>query len=843
MEFSVIITTDYSSDGINETVDSIINQDLGFDDNIEIIVIDTLYDTEARQKCGRYIEDYPENFKFIEINDGISRNVGLKKAHGKYINFLNCGDKLSKNALKSVLEFFTDNEGIDIVSIPVSFINNPISDHWSNRRFNSTKITNLMEEPENYQPFGPSSFIKKDSLENREFKQVFRNDSALVNEILIGNPNLGLCKKGQLESQLILEKNPFLQDAQATKSYYVNLCKNYFKNLIELSLDRYGEVPKFIQNILMYDIGIMLTAENTEDILNENEIEEFKASMKYILIHVDDEVIFNNNIMDDYLKIHTFILKNGTIDESLLLNFDLNTVFVDIYEIINDKLHIMANIPNVFKRDVDVFINGSEIKAELLKFPQRNHSFFNYTFAEDYSFEFDVNIEKNMTYEIQFKINGAILDIDFSRPCNFSKVAGYAKTKDYLSVLKGNKIVVEKKTTLKWIKQEIKTLIKMIKEREPGFHVGIPFRIAYMLGYPFLKNKHIWFFMDRPESADDNGMHIFKYAMGKHENIQKYFILKKDSPDFEDLKKIGKTIPFKSLKHRYLGLFVENIITSHPDNQIIYPFWGTFPHLAGLLKSNTAFLQHGILKDDISSWLNKSDMNLSMFVTSSPKEYESVFENPYNYNENVVQLTGLPRYDNLKNEEDKKQVIIMPSWRRYLTNKSKKYISNTEYFKRFNSLINNEEIIKVAKENNYEIIFKPHPNVYEFIELFDRNDYVKIDYNTKYQTLFNNGSLLITDYSSIAFDFAYLYKPMIYYQYKDDYHFDVETGYFKYEEVGFGEICKEETELTDLIIEYIKNDCKLKSKYEKRIKDFFLFTDRNNCKRVYDKIKEIPLKD
>ena len=185
----------------------------------------------------------------------------------------------------------------------------------------------------------------------------------------------------------------------------------------------------------------------------------------------------------------------------------------------------------------------------------------------------------------------------------------------------------------------------------------------------------------------------------------------------------------------------------------------------------------------------------------------------------------------------------MPSWRRYLTNKSKKYISNTEYFKRFNSLINNEEIIKVAKENNYEIIFKPHPNVYEFIELFDRNDYVKIDYNTKYQTLFNNGSLLITDYSSIAFDFAYLYKPMIYYQYKDDYHFDVETGYFKYEEVGFGEICKEETELTDLIIEYIKNDCKLKSKYEKRIKDFFLFTDRNNCKRVYDKIKEIPLKD
>ena len=237
-------------------------------------------------------------------------------------------------------------------------------------------------------------------------------------------------------------------------------------------------------------------------------------------------------------------------------------------------------------------------------------------------------------------------------------------------------------------------------------------------------------------------------------------------------------------------------------------------------------------------------MNLSLFLTSTIKEYESVLENPYNYDNYVVQLLGLPRYDGLKNREDKKQILIMPSWRRDLEFKSKEYIKENEFFKRFNSLINNKQLIEAARENNYEIIFKPHPNVYDFIELFDTNDYVKIDYEkTRYQTLFNSGSLAITDYSSAIFDFAYLNKPVLYYQYSDDYHFNLEDSYFDYETMGFGEVVKKEDELVDLINEYIENDCRLKEEYANRIKNTFKFNDRKNCKRVYDRIKEIKLKD
>ena len=296
---------------------------------------------------------------------------------------------------------------------------------------------------------------------------------------------------------------------------------------------------------------------------------------------------------------------------------------------------------------------------------------------------------------------------------------------------------------------------------------------------------------------------------------------------------------------KYISFFAVFLILNKAGiNEIIYPFWGGYPFFAGLLKSNTMFLQHGILKDNISSWLNKSNMNLSFFLVSSTDEYNSIFTYPYNYDEGVVQLLGLPRYDTLENQKDKKEIIITPSWRRNLDHKSKEFVKESEFFKIFNSLINNDKLIKKAKEYDYEIIFRPHPKVYEFIDLFDENSYVKIDYDkVKYQTLFNKGSIMITDYSSVAFDFAYLKKPILYYQYASDYHFDLDESFFDYETMGFGEIVKTEEELVDLIIEYMENDCKTKDKYYKRMSEFFIFNDKNNCKRVHDKIKEIPLKD
>ena len=518
-----------------------------------------------------------------------------------------------------------------------------------------------------------------------------------------------------------------------------------------------------------------------------------------------------------------------------------NKFFIDIFEITNDELYILGSIKTRnADENIEVKINHSKINVNKLYFHEKEYLKENN--INSHYIEFRFPISENETYDIEFENeNSEKFDIAFSKHCNFSRVVGYSMTKKYISIIHGNTITIQKKTTTKWLKQEAKAIFNMLKGKNRQTLIVIPFRIAYLLGYPFLKNKRIWFYMDRPDIADDNGMHLFKYAVKQDPEIKKYFIINKNSRDYPEMKKIGNVLPFQSLKHRYLTLFAENIIASHPENSVIYPFWKSFPYYAGILKSKTTFLQHGIIKDDISTWLNKSEMNLSMFVTSASKEYESVFKHKYNYDENVIKLTGMPRFDNLKNEKDKKQILIMPSWRNYLKDKPPEEIIQSGLFKRFNSLLNNDKLIKIAKENEYEIIFRPHFHIYKFIDLFEINDYVKIEpQETKYQQLFNNGSLLITDFSSVVFDFAYLKKPVIYYQYCNDYHFDVENAYFNYETMGFGEVCRSEDELIDLIEDYMKNDCKMKDKYLRRVDEFYLYTDKNNCKRVHETIKKIP---
>ena len=98
----------------------------------------------------------------------------------------------------------------------------------------------------------------------------------------------------------------------------------------------------------------------------------------------------------------------------------------------------------------------------------------------------------------------------------------------------------------------------------------------------------------------------------------------------------------------------------------------------------------------------------------------------------------------------------------------------------------------------------------------------------------------IRRYLTTDFDFAYLNKPVLYYQYSRDYHFNINESYFNYETMGFGEICRSEDTLVNEIIEYMKNNCELKDLYKQRIEAYFLFSDKNNCMRVYDAIRRLP---
>ena len=507
-----------------------------------------------------------------------------------------------------------------------------------------------------------------------------------------------------------------------------------------------------------------------------------------------------------------------------------NKINIDFVTLRDNVLNISGYLKCLnAKNGVNVVCNGKEIDVDCFDYPTRRGS-------DIYNFDFKIPADDNLKITITSKYDD--FPVKFREFCNMSDFSKHYLKDNRIVYFDGAFNVVDYSYS-SMLKLELKELISIIKARPSYWAQAVLFRLIFLVSYPFMKNKDIWLVMDRKTKADDNAEHLFKHIKDKKDGIQKFFVLHNASPDFSRISQLfkGQVLDCDSFGHKLKYIFTKKLISSQGSEFDLNPFLNKNHQLtAGICNLDFYFLQHGVIKDNMSSWLRKYDRNPKLIVTSAQLEYESLFDEGYYYDEDVIQLLGLPRYDNLSNENLKKQIIIMPTWRNYI--ESGDDLISSEYFKRFNSLINNERLINFCKDNGYAVKFMPHPELKQYLDLFDENDFVEIDSDSRYQDIFNQSSLMVTDYSSIFFDFAYLKKPVIYYQYANDYHYDAENGYFNYKNKGFGPVIDTEEVLVDKIMEYVKSDCEMEYSYKKRVDDFFKYHDQNNSKRCYDWIIE-----
>ena len=199
-------------------------------------------------------------------------------------------------------------------------------------------------------------------------------------------------------------------------------------------------------------------------------------------------------------------------------------------------------------------------------------------------------------------------------------------------------------------------------------------------------------------------------------------------------------------------------ISTHKEgnpNQALF----TVLHLYLNLYNNRVFLQHGITKDNVPMFYYKNT-KFKKFICGAKREFEYI-KDVFGYpNENVV-YTGFARFDNLhKGKIDKKQILIIPTWRRWfeLENDEDKFL-NSEYYKRWYSVLNNTKLINYIEENNFKIKFYPHYQMKKYINSFKSlSPNIEIVIHSNVQDLLIESALMVTDYSSVYMDFAYMKK-------------------------------------------------------------------------------------
>ena len=181
----------------------------------------------------------------------------------------------------------------------------------------------------------------------------------------------------------------------------------------------------------------------------------------------------------------------------------------------------------------------------------------------------------------------------------------------------------------------------------------------------------------------------------------------------------------------------------------------------------------------------------------------------------------------------------MPTWRSWIVNDKEMSIErflSTQFYLKYQSVLNNNKLLDYIEQKGYKVVFYLHRAMQEYVDaFFSRSENVEIvkRFDKDIQMLLKEGALLITDYSSVSMDFAYMKKPIVYFQF-DEARFRKEhgsEGYFSYRKNGFGPVIVDEKEICDSIIRICESECVMQKEYSENADNFYSIHDNCNCEK------------
>jgi len=312
-----------------------------------------------------------------------------------------------------------------------------------------------------------------------------------------------------------------------------------------------------------------------------------------------------------------------------------------------------------------------------------------------------------------------------------------------------------------------------------------------------------------------------------------------------------RTVRFQSRLHRFLHLAAEAVVSSEGGYN---PFRPLAPFKDLLAWQIRVFTDHGVIHHDLSALYGRDFNGFNLVLSGASRERADIAGGLWGYDDDEVALTGLPRWDARENAPENK-VYFGFTWRKNLvedvdkTTKEREYgnvFRQSEFLRNLRSLLSDPRLRRAAEEAGCRLVFLPHPLQRSVLSEFQLPDWVEaVPEDKPYEEIYRDASMLVTDYSSVAMDMAYLGKPVVYWQF-DREEFYATQGYtpsfWSWEEDGFGPVTATLDETVEAIVSCIRSGFAREPEYERRAKAFFVPRDKENgaraCRAVFERIEK-----
>jgi CDP-glycerol glycerophosphotransferase (TagB/SpsB family) len=157
-------------------------------------------------------------------------------------------------------------------------------------------------------------------------------------------------------------------------------------------------------------------------------------------------------------------------------------------------------------------------------------------------------------------------------------------------------------------------------------------------------------------------------------------------------------------------------------------------------------------------------------------------------------------------------------------------------------LLQSSTLRDLCEEQGLTLGFLPHPVLQPALPAIDLPPHVRaLSFaENDAQELFARAAAMVTDYSSMAFNAAYINRPLVYFQFDHDRVSSGEhlgrRGYFDYERDGFGPVTYTVGEAATAIADVIRSGRSPSPSYQARIDASFPLRDGRCCERVVNEI-------
>jgi len=153
-------------------------------------------------------------------------------------------------------------------------------------------------------------FIKRDALADKLFDERlhYSEDSKFILEIILSKEKYGILPEAIYYYRKRTSLSSALDVRLRSKAWYNDTVRYCYKEIVEMSMAKYGVVLPYVQYQIMYDMQQRMTNYNA-GVLSEKEFLEYKKMIVDVLQYIDDDVILKQKKFRLENKLFTLFLK------------------------------------------------------------------------------------------------------------------------------------------------------------------------------------------------------------------------------------------------------------------------------------------------------------------------------------------------------------------------------------------------------------------------------------------------------------------------------------------------------------------------------------------------------